>query len=411
MIGSFHGVYGSGSTNALAYDVYDKETRLSNYWREETYFYDKYDSLWNGNPWANVIIEYLVSFIMGDGFHFEGPGAEDVNAFYKEDNTLEKLGTVIRDQYLFGAGYMNLSYKNNMLFKTRPMSPFAIQITMKKGIRYYSVHAEWTKGTKPVRLSNKYLLVFPFKFRTEDIYPYSVLRPNLDLLEAIYDINMDIPAAVKRLAYSPYVVGLDLDEYTDTIQKEAALKKYEDKMKELQSASTNLVSDKRNEFTAISGSGQMLPVIDLMEPLIGLLLFNAGIPIGYFLQTGANKSLIYEQKSMAARFMSNYRNKLVRNLEQMNEAITDKEVNIVFDDSLEDSLRKKEVMLLEYQAGLVTREYYLDANNIDIEYDTDTYMYDTPASGGGGADASSPSLSQADKGQSDNKDDGEHGGN
>ena len=83
-------------------------------------------------------------------------------------------------------------------------------------------------------------------------------------------------------------------------------------------------------------------------------------------------------------------------------------MNIVFDDSLEDSLRKKTLMLQEYQAGLVTREYYLDKCNIDDEYSTTTYMYDTPASGGGGE--TPPPLSKSDTGSSSNNDDSERGG-
>jgi len=69
----------------------------------ETYFFDLYEESYVQNPWTHMLVEYVVKHTLGDGYHFEGPGADKVEKFFVQDDTRTKLEMQFRSAVKCGS--------------------------------------------------------------------------------------------------------------------------------------------------------------------------------------------------------------------------------------------------------------------------------------------------------------------
>jgi hypothetical protein len=360
------------------FNAYDFQTRTS-FWNYEEYeFYEDYRKMYLQNPWAYMLTTYLHGQIFGDGYHFEGDeeAVKTVEEFWKEDNTELKIETSFLQAIVLGNGFLNLKTKNRgkKLTGTEVMDGEFVRIT--KTIRNkteYWVDSSWLLNqTNSMKLREKNIAHFYMRMWPNTPYGMSLLRPNLFLLSSLDDMCNDIPAAIKRMAYSPMVAKLDMDNYESEAEKDAAADAFAKMIHKKQSAVQNYVIDSRHDLGIVGtlggagGAGaQLLRVTDLMQPLIAVALINFGMPLGYFLQSGANKAIVREQRLGVRKFLKNSRNSIIRNInKKLIPMLTDGECEVVFDDDVDENVRIRKILMLEYQLGIITREYYHDIANI-----------------------------------------------
>lgn len=374
----FAGLSRVTETTIGEFDPYDFISRRA-YWRYNEYeFYQDYRKMYLQNPWAYMLITYLHGEIFGDGYHFEGDESaiKEVEEFWDEDGTDEKLQQAYLQAVVLGNGFLNLKTKmrGKKLSGTELLDGEFVRITNEKGKLEYWVDSAWLLDqSKNMKLREKNIAHFYVRKWPNTPYGMSIMRPNLHLLLSLEDVSGDIAAAIKRMAYSPMVAKLDLENYENDTEKDAAAEAFAKMIHKKQSAIQNYVIDARHDLGIVGtlggagGAGaQLLRVTDLIKPLIAVALINFGMPLGYFLQTGANKAIVREQKLGVRKFLESARFSIMRNVNhKMIPLLTDGDCKIVFDETIDENIRLRKVMLLEYQIGLISKEFFLDMANID----------------------------------------------
>jgi hypothetical protein len=352
------------------FSPYDFDTRHA-YWDYYEYeFYEDYRKLWLQNGFAFLVIEYLLNEIWGEGFHFEGDGAEEVAEFFKLDGTDEKLEVVTRQTIMLGNGLLGFKGTEKTLMETGIIDAESVRMTREKGkIKYTQSGFYLERATKEKPdLDPEKLIHFTIKSYPNTPYGMSLLRPNLHFLRAIDDVYGDIPAALKRVAYAPMVMKLDLSGFATQAEKEQALKDQAKKLHKAISSTLNYTIDARHDLELVSGAGRgalTLPVNDLLEPLISVCLVNFGIPLGIYLQANTNKAVIREQRKGIRKFVRKIQKQIARKIEiGLIPKITSKDCVMVFDEDSDENLRLRRTLITEYGIGLISKEYFLDAANI-----------------------------------------------
>jgi hypothetical protein len=366
------GLSTSTTTEMDTFSPYDFDTRHA-YWDYYEYeFYEDYRKLWLQNGFAFLLIEYLINEILGDGTHFEGDGAEEVEDFFKLDGTDDKLEVVIRQTIMLGNGLLNLKGKGeSTLISTSIIDAESIRMTKEKGKIKYTQSGQYlvdTKKDEPA-LNPENLIHFTIKTYPNTPYGMSLLRPNLHFLRALDDCFGDIPAALKRVAYAPMVMKLDLGGYATQAEKEKALQDQAKTLHKVLSATTNFTIDARHDLQLVSGTGRgalSLPVVELIQPLISVCLMNFGVPLGIYLQADTNKAVIREQRKGIRKFVRKIQKQISRKIEiSLIPKITSKECQMVFNEDSDENLRLRRALITEYEIGLISKEYFLDVANIN----------------------------------------------
>jgi len=100
------------------------------------------------------------------------------------------------------------------------------------------------------------------------------------------------------------------------------------------------------------------------------------------LQTGANRAILREQTEGVRRFMRHIRNSFKRDVERRVVPLITGSMNatLVFDDDFSDWVRKGVFLARLYERQLVSKEYIVDALNIE---DTGKTFFQPPGGGGG----------------------------
>lgn len=331
---------------------------------DEPSFYNDFETSYIQNPYTNFVIEFLMNETFANDYHFEGPGANVVDTFFKKDSTKSKIKMAWRESYKKGNSFLDLYTKNGRLTRTAVIPTEDVYISLdEEGVRHY-----WQgKG----ELNKDNLMHFMIREEPSRAYGMSLLRSNYLFLTALYDMGGDIVAAMKRTAYAPIVTKLDLEGYSEE-EKPTVLNNYKARLEDIASATNNFVIDKRHEMDLLGSGGsgaRLLPTNDLIEPLISVILLNFGVPLGMFLQTGANKSIMEEQRNAMNRFYEEMRGKIKYYIEQeLIPKITNRDCKVVFNDPPITSDSTQRAMLTHlsmFKEGLLSREYILDYWNID----------------------------------------------
>lgn len=358
------------------FNPYAYSTFRGLYAYNEPSFYKDYDESYRQNPFTSMVIEYLMHEIFANDFHFEGPGANVTETFFFKDNTREKIKTATREMLKKGNGFMDIALKGQKLVRTRVIDPNSITVDFdsKTGERIYRQSAMGT--VKP--LNSDYLIHMILKEEVGVPYGISLLRNNIVFLTALMDVGGDIMAALKRVAYAPIIASLDLDWLSDEAEKEKYMAAFRDKLTNVQSSTNNFIIDKKHALSLLgqgAAGARLLPTNDLIEPILSVVLINFGIPLGIFIQTGANKSIITEQRAAMQRFYDDLRNRIKYYVEmKMIPHITGRDTRLVWNKSPITSPEVQDAMkvhILAYQNGLLSAEYIKD--QWDIEDNGTTY--------------------------------------
>jgi len=349
------------------FNPYSYSTFRDLYKFSEPSFYNDYEETYKQNPFTHMVTHYLLNEIMANGYHFEGPGAKVVEDFFNLDGTREKLNMVLLDAIKKGNGFLDITAKRSKLARTTPILPDNIQIMIdeKTGERTYK------QGS--VNLNSKFLLHMMVKEETGNPYGISAYRANLLFLTALMDVGGDIMSALKRIAYSPIVANLDLDNITDQDEKKRIMAEWREWLKNTESATQNFAIDKKHSLTLLGQGGgagaRLLPTNDLIEPILSVVLINFGVPLGMFLQTGANKSIIAEQRSAMQRFYEEQRKRFRGYIElKLIPFITTRKTTLVFNKPplSDDTVQKAfELHLEAVKTGVISSEWVRDQWDID----------------------------------------------
>lgn len=374
----------SGSRIAFAatdlvpdYDPYDYAKWSTNYNKQEPVLYKEYRRMWLDNPYTYLLVEYLLNEVFGNDYHFSGPGAEEVEEFFENDNTKTKLKIAFRQAILIGNGFIDMNSPGGKLDRTSVIDGESVRIHLDGGKRKYSQIATFFLSDRKQanrKLRAKNLVHFMVKQYPSNPYGISLLRPNMRLLHALNDIASDIPAVVKRAGYAPIVAALNLEGLPDDAEKESVVKDFANKLQKNYSATSNYTIDQKHELSLLgqgAAGARMLPVREFVEILLAVCLLNFGMPLGNFLQSASNRSILMEQREIIGRFIEELRSIFSWHVNnEIVPKITDKRAKIRFHRAQESWLLEGSAMMNMYQLGLVSKEYVLDRMNIEDDGST-----------------------------------------
>ena len=395
-------------TPSLDFEVYDYDVFRNLHKKIEPQLYRLYKKEWTSNPFVSLLVEFILNEIFGDGFHFEGPGAEDVENFFKLNKTRKTLKLALRETIVYGNGFLGLTILNQQLTKLTVVPAISVTITLDEdGAREYSqvqtrvVDGQPAQTDKPLNKSN--LIHFTIKELSDLPYGISLLRPNLHFLRSLLDVGGDIPAAIKRVAYSPTVALLDLEGYATDEEKETVVENYAKKLNKVASATSNYAIDKRHDLRLLNqgaAGAQQLNVVQLIEPILAVVLLNMGMPIGFFLQAASNRAVLREQREGIQRFIAELKSDIALEIEsELVPRITGEEAHVVWELALSDQIRLGRALATYYRLGLISRQFFLDAMNIEDE--GKDFFPVGPGGGGGDAGVGIPDPSRDDEQESE----------
>jgi len=395
------------------YDPFDytsiRENTINN---EEYSLYSQYRESYMSNPYTSMVVEGLLEKILGDGFHFEGPGASRVENFFEEDGTYAKIENLVRDAIIFGNGFMDFGFKAraNKYVRTRVLNPEYITIEIEDdpdkpeyGMRIYKQNGKELNSD----------LLFHLTLRTITGYAYGIspLRQNLYFLQLLLDSGGDVGAALKRMSYAPLDIALDLDGIPTQTEKDNVITAHEAKFKRFNSATNNIIHDKRHSVQLVgtgSSGGRLLPTNQMLEPIISVVLRNFGVPIGVFLQQGANKAIVMEQREEVRSFFDMMRRRLKREIEKnIVQRIAKSNTELVWNKApptTSETQAEMQMMVMCYDVGLISKEQFWDMFN--IKPDT-SGTFKEQDGGGGKSQRTSHKLSPKDGGRKPNYESGE----
>jgi len=364
------------------YDPYDFESHKHMWVYDEPVYYGDYTRMYLSNPWAYMVTEYLVNEIFANDFHFEGPSAavKAVEEFFDQDDTRHKLPIMVRQAASLGNGGGDVAIQAGKVIGTRVLDFEGIRMYLEDGVVKYTQDMEYlaansylaTPDMKRIPLRAENIIHLRLKEWPGSAYGMSLFRPNLLLLNALDQANQDIPAALKRIAYAPLLAKIDTEGFETDADKTAAIADWAKKLKNVHSATTNIVMDKRHDLGVIGslggggGGANLLPVMALLTPVISVVLMNFGVALGYFLQTGANRSILEEEKDLSHHMIDRFRGQIAHDLRRtLISKLTDKKVEFVFDMDARAWERKSVSMMRLYERGLVSKDFLWDTLDID----------------------------------------------
>lgn len=346
----------------------------------ETYFFRMYEESYAQNPWTHALVEYVVQHTMGDGFHFEGPGANKVEKFFAEDGTRTKLEMLFRQSVKCGSGIMDLVTKGKKggLVKTRILDPakLSVEMDLDEGSKTYGERI-YKQGSKVLDADHIFHYMVTPEYNKP--WPMSPLRSVIVFLTALYDCGGDVFAAIKRAAYAPIIAYLDFDGIPDKKEQGSTLLEFSKKLKNLQSSTTNFAVDKRHKLDLLGNGGagaKLLPVEDMLGPWLTVALMNFNVPLGMVLQQGANKAILDAQMEDNRIAFNAFRRFMSEQVEgKLIPMITSRECRLVWNKAPPSSPRTQAEMntwTKAYMAGLISREFFVD--QFDIEDSGTTFV-------------------------------------
>ena len=357
--------------------------------------YDDYRTEYLENPLVSLLVNHVVGELMR--FHLEGEPEEVAKVQLAWDNldVEAQLTIVARQAVLLGNGFGDKLKKSKQIVGFRDIDASTVEIDRdpEKGTETFKQQGE--------ELKRENLLVFRPVEYPDTPYGISLLRSSIKSLQGLGNLGDDIPAAIKRLAYAEKVLKLNLEDLDDPAKKSEALKKAKEKMAKYDSATAQVTAmDAKHDLKYVGSEGggiqRIIPLMGVIEPLLAFVLTNHYLALGHVMQTGANKALLEMQEKRARQALEPLKRKFARVLER--ELIADVlgieidwkgkkpltellPVRVVHDRHPEEVLQDRKLLLQEWTAGLLPREYVVlrAGHVVPDEYATGgTYYYDTP---------------------------------
>lgn len=341
----------------------------------EDQLFATYLELWDNDPLARFATEFLLHMIFSVGYHFEGAGADAINQFWSEHEMHRKIVGATRDKIRLGNGYLipGKTTGDNPINTFLWVDGASIKIEKDdKGAVKYTQPANENAADTPI------LGVAHYKgLETQtSLYGRSYYRAVLPYMQAIHDICMDIPIAIKRIAYAALVMMADLTDYVTEEEKVSALEVARKDLQRVQSAGANFAIDNKNRIEIVgqgASTAKLLPTNQLVEPLITEILLNFYIPLGMYLQTGSNKALLQQQRQMSDEAVKEIRAEIMMETDgKVLPGITNDPVRMVFNEPLADLERKASIYVPLVTAGIMAADEARKLLGLDVsvEYKT-----------------------------------------
>lgn len=343
--------------------------------------YRTYVTQYLENPFCSALVDYLVDELAGDYELVLGPSGSDtdleaVEEFFYLNGTRQQLKELTLQAVLLGNGFGQRDMKGDKIAEWDENKPFdavfrrvdAETIAIERDAKGKEVFTQTVAGTSQ-KLKRENLMVMRLKRYPNTPYGVSFLRSSINTVEAMNELVRDVPAAIKNFAYNHRLAKLNLAGYDTAEQKKKAIQDFTKSFNRVDPASNGVIAiDATHDlgFMAnVGGQGgnqsRMMPIMDFIEPLISFTMLNFLMALGHIQQTGANKAILEVQEQKAKERLESLQKEWSRvvDLELLQFIVGGpRKVQIIHRESNLEQRSDREVALLEFQAGLISKEYH-----------------------------------------------------
>lgn len=399
------GTYAKDAIKGL--DLYQTANKLMNFNESELYF--EFQAEYLNNDFAQFLVGHLVGGLMDFKFESQNPGdLRKVQDFFYTAGTTEQLSQIAVNSVVYGTGIGQRWGVGKRLDNVTRVDSSSVQIykngTDRKGnLQYTYKQQSNTDATvdqdprvqlnpdavKLITLDTSKILAFrPIEVQ-RSAYGVSMMRSSLLPLQAIRQLNMDIPAGIKRLAYETMVLYLDLEGVSKENQKSEITKALKTFTKYDSATSTIVGMDKRHQlfYVGAQGSGgqKIIPILDILEPLLIFVLNKWHVPLAEVLQEKSNRAVATTQGDAQYQRLKALKHKWARFIET--EIITHilgqtgsvPSVRVVHNVSFGEVKDELTFLLDMYKHGALPREYIQSKMDIKLAPGSQTYYLDGKA--------------------------------
>lgn len=370
------------------------ENTVTDYSRKlEPALYKLYYTQYVENPFCSALVDYVVDELAGNYEIIMGPSGseadiEKVEEFFYLNGTRQQLRELTLQAILLGNGFGQLEKKKDTIADFDPKKPFnpvfkrvdSETITIERDERGIETFVQKV-GANTINLKRENLLVMRLKRYPSTPYGLSFLRSSINVIEALNELVRDVPAAIKNFAYIQRVAKLDVDGLDTVDEKIAAINSFTEQFNRVDSATNGIIAHDKNHdigyMASVGGQGgnhaRMMPIMDFIEPLVSFVMLNFLMALGHIQQTGANKAIIEVQEQKAKERLEALQLEWARiiDLELLQYIVSGpRKVMIKHRPSKIDLRSEREIMAVEFQLGLISKEYHNKVCSIQDEGST-----------------------------------------
>lgn len=372
-------------------DLYETARSVKD--QEEDQLYPAYLEEFLSSDLAQYLVSSLVGYLMDFKLESDDEAAlQTVEDFFYVKNTHENLIQVATHSFIFGTGYaqrfqVGTRLDNFVRIDSQSVTVEKDGIDSKGNLKYIYTQEQDTDdeddlGSQKVLRADRLAVFRPVELPTNG-YGVSMMRSSLLPLQAIRQLNMDIPAGIKRLAYETMVAYVDLTGIPEEKQKTALKKTLQSFVKYDSATNTIVALDNRHRLTYVGTEGgssqKIIPLLDIVEPILIFLLNKWFIPLGDVLQEKSNRALAETQTSTSRQRLKMLKAKFARFIEReiiaplLNEFETRPIVRVVHNVTFAERKEELTLLLEGYKVGAIPREYLQEAMGIVLPEGEHTY--------------------------------------
>lgn len=319
--------------NTTGFDLYETAKQLNNV--EERFLFKHYEREFLTNDFAMFLVLNLAANLMD--FRLESENPEDlqrVREWMYQRDTNQHLHQLLINAFLNGTGIAERFVVGDRLDNFVRVDSSTVQQFKRRGPKGEIRHTyqqividddDRDMFGRPVqrehKLNDKHVAAFRPIEMPNRAAGISMMRGSLLPLQAIRQLNMDIPAGIKKLAYNTLVMSMDLDDIPEDKQKSAIRRAVKNFEKYDSATNTVMVMDKRHELNYVGTKGspagsQIRPILELIEPPLIFLLNKWFIPLGDVLQEKSNRALAQTQTETSRMRLKSLKEKFAFFLEK-----------------------------------------------------------------------------------------------
>lgn len=383
------------------YDLFQTAKEISD--KGETEIYGDLMKEYENNDFA----QFLVHRLAGRLLEFKLIGSEEdkerIQEFFEIYDTMSNLEQALIHAFVYGTGILQRFGDRGFLRNVVRIDTASVLMSKRLNPRtgdidyVYEQQQETEQenneandnftpeGVVKKKLRTSRLAVFRPRERPDSPYGVSYMRSSLLALQAMRQLNMDIPAAIKRLAYELLVMKVDVSKAKNADEAQTMIKRAIASFWKLDSATNTAIGiDLKNDLKYVGTDGgsqqKLIPILPVIEPILTFLLLKWHVPLGQVLQTNSNRALMVSQVAAAEKELKRLQKKFARFLEREvisyilgNEEGTIPEVRVVHEADLEDQQEELTVFLELYKNGAISRETLLERFGIHESPNASTY--------------------------------------
>lgn len=362
--------------NRVGFDLFATARQIGQH-DDERALYKTYWTEFMENDLAQFLVLNLVSNLMD--FRFESEDAGDlalVEDFFYNNDTREELNQVLINAFVHGTGICQRHLIGTQLDFLSRIDASTIMIEKngrKKGrlqFKFSQVQVAHDDSMLPIKKtvtlrSTKIATFKPIEV-PQSAYGKSMMRSSLLPLQAMRQLNMDIPAGLKRLAYETMVLYLNMEGVPETKQKTMMGKALKSFAKYDSATNSVIALDERHSLKYVGTDGgssqKIVPVLDIVEPILIFLLNKWYVPLGDVLQEKSNRALAQTQTSTARKRLDILKQRFARFIEKevisyiTGEVGVRPSVRVVHNVPFVEQKDEIETMVLLFKNNLITRE-------------------------------------------------------